>query len=88
MARERVNLSYAWGGEGAGDVSPRMKLGVLAMVASVAGCAGPRSGVTWYEARCIDQYGMQRGTGEFAACVSREQRSVEETQRRSDRLDP
>jgi hypothetical protein len=88
LARERVNLSYAPGGEGVGDVSVRIKFGTLAMVALIAGCAGPRSGVTWYEARCIDQYGMQRGTGEFAACVSREQRIVEETQRRSDQLDP
>jgi len=66
----------------------RIKFATLAMVALSAGCSGPRSGVTWYEARCIDQCAMQRGSAEFAACVSREQRVVEETQRRGDRLDP
>jgi hypothetical protein len=66
----------------------RIKFGVLAMVAIIAGCAGPRGGVTWYEARCIDQYGMQPGTAEFGACVSRERRVVEETQRRGDQIDP
>ena len=61
-------------------------LGAALVVLTVA-CAGPRAGVTWYEARCMDQYGMQRGTVEFSACVAREQRAVEETQARSDRPD-
>jgi hypothetical protein len=70
-------------------VSFGIKLGLLlaALVLSVA-CAGPRSGATWYEARCIDQYGMRPGTAEFAACVARERAFVEETQARSDRPRP
>jgi len=58
----------------------------VVMLATI-GCTGPRSGLTWYEARCIDQYAMQRGTAEFDACVSRERRFVEETQARTDRPD-
>jgi hypothetical protein len=74
--------------EGERDVSGTIKIALLGatLILTVA-CTGPRAGVTWYEARCMDQYGMQRGTVEFAACVSREQRAVEETQARSDRPD-
>jgi hypothetical protein len=70
-------------------VSGMIKIALLGatLILTVA-CAGPRAGVTWYEARCIDQYGMQRGTAEFSACVSREQRAVEETRARTDRVDP
>jgi hypothetical protein len=60
---------------------------LAAVMLATIGCAGPRPGLTWYEARCIDQYAMQRGTAEFDACVSRERRFVEETQARSDRPD-
>lgn len=59
-----------------------------ATLALTVACAGPRAGVTWYEARCIDQYGMQRGTTEFAACVAREERAVEDTRARTERPDP
>ena len=70
-------------------MSGTIKIALLGatLILTVA-CAGPRAGVTWYEARCIEQYGMQRGTNEFTACVSREQRAVEETRARSDRPDP
>lgn len=59
----------------------------VVMLAAI-GCAGPRSGQTWYEARCVEQYAMQPGTAEFTACVSRERQFVEETQARADRSRP
>ena len=66
---------------------PRLTLIALTAFVSI-GCTGPRSGATWYEARCIDQYGMRPGTAEFTACVSRERAFVEETQARADRSRP
>lgn len=62
---------------------------IIAMAAFIStGCTGPRSGVTWFEARCVDQYGMKPGTAEFTACVSRERAFVEETQARVERSRP
>jgi hypothetical protein len=75
------------GENGERDVSPRIGFVVLLLTLTMA-CAGPRSGSTWYEARCIDQYNMRPGTAEFAACASRERQFVEETQARGDRFRP
>ena len=55
---------------------------------ALAACAGPRSNLSWYEARCIDQYAMRPGSAEFEACVSRERGFIEETQARGDRARP
>ena len=62
---------------------------LVATTAFIAfGCTEPRSGASWYETRCIDQYGMRPGTTEFNACISRERAYVEETQARGERIRP
>ena len=57
-------------------------------VLSTTACEGPAPGVTWYEARCMDQYGLPRGTPEFAACIERDRRWTEQTQRDVESLRP
>ena len=63
------------------DVPPRLLL--IAPLLALAQCA--ETSTTWYEARCIDQYGMKRGTAEFEACIAWDRRQVEETQAQADR---
>jgi len=55
---------------------------VLSLPLLLAACGDTRA---YYEARCAERFGLQRGTPELAACVAREERIVEETQARARR---
>lgn len=56
---------------------PAHLLAALAIAGGLAGCLGEEA--TWYEQRCLN-YGLERASADFDACVARD-RQWEEQER-------
>ena len=63
----------------------KVLISALTLVSLALAACADASRFEWYENRCAERYELQRGTDEFNACVERERRIVEDTQRRADR---